>query len=44
MKNKKIKFIPLDNDEMIRQDIESMKRKKRFKQFASKHHKNNKNI
>ena len=40
----KVKFIPLNNDDIVKKDIETMKNKKKFRQFASKVHKHHKNL
>lgn len=42
--NDKVKFIPLSNDDIVKKDIETIKSKKKFRQFASKVHKHHKNL
>jgi hypothetical protein len=37
---KKIKFIPLSNDDILKQDIKKLKNKKKYKQHSNKAHKN----
>jgi hypothetical protein len=36
-----MKFIPCTNDDMLKEDIKRMNKKKKYKQFPSKAHRNN---
>ena len=40
----KVKFIPLDDNTIVLNDIHTMKNRRRYRQFSSKVNKNNKNI
>lgn len=42
-KKEKIRFVPRDNDTMVRHDIARAKKKKKYKQWSTKVHKNLKN-
>ena len=37
---KKIRFIPLSNDDILKQDIKKLKNKKKYKQHSNKAYKN----
>jgi hypothetical protein len=39
-----VKFIPLDDNTIVHNDIRTMRNRRRYKQFSSKVNKNNKNI